>query len=96
MTCTKAMLSVLMDGIKDANMWLDHASEMAETGKPETAQWFKMHAKKRIDGVESDAEYIYDTIHLEEKVSHGDEIAAALHSHIEKQIDDLHKRLEEL
>lgn len=96
MNCTRAMLNVLMDGIKDANMWLDSAEIAMEADKTEESNWFKSHAKKRIDALEMDYEYIKDSIGMVEKVKAGDEIAEALHQHILSQMDALKKRLESM
>ena len=92
MNCTRAMLSTLMDGIKDANMMLDYAEEAMKDDKPDVASWYKKHASKRIDALEMDHDYVSDQLHIPEKIRAGDEISTALHEHITNQIQDLHNR----
>lgn len=96
MNCTKAMLNVIMDGIRDANMLIRYAKMADEADKADCFAWFKKHAQKRIDGLEADYEQVKEFVGIEEKVKAGDEIAYALHSHILEQMDDLHKKMESM
>ena len=96
MKSVKHLLCVLMDGIKDAEMWITFASDADEEGKPEWAAWFRQHAKKRTEALDSIYSYVSDEIGLEEKVKAGNELAYALKDHIEDQIDDLHSKLNAL
>lgn len=86
------MLSVLMDGIKDANMLLDYADASYNEDDNTAMQWFKSHAKERIDGVSKDYDYICSHIGLVEKARSGDEIADALISHLTYQMQEINKR----
>ena len=94
MNSTRAMLTVLMDGIRDANMWLESAKTAAEANKPDESNWFKTHARKRIEALDADYDYIKDKTGIVAKVKAGDEIADSLHQHIVAQMKDLHARLE--
>ena len=92
MSSIKAMLSVLMDGIKDANMLLDYAKNAMTEGKTQAASWFKTHAKSRIDELDGVYNFVSDEIHLDEKVRQGDEVAMVLSEYINSQLDDLDRR----
>lgn len=95
MSCVKDMLSVLMDGIKDAEMVMEYAAT-ARTEAPEWMMWFKNHVKIRLDQLDSDYDYVCRAINLNEKSRSGDEIAEALKSHLEMQIEMLHKKYDML
>ena len=84
----KYMLSILMDGIKDADMYIDYAIEAVDNDSP-YSNWFKSHAKDRIDGLKSDYDFISREIHLSDKVKSGDDIAEALMCHLEYQMKSL-------
>lgn len=92
MGMTKNMLKVLMDGIKDTNMMMDYAEMAMDADMTDVASWFKSKAKKRMDSLESDYDYVCDRMNLREKVKSGDEIAEALKTHLEDQIDMLKNR----
>jgi len=90
------MLNVLMDGIRDAGMMLDYAEEAYNADRVECGNWFKTHARKRIDALDSDFDYVSEQIGLEEKAKAGDEIALSLRNHISGQLDDLQRRFASL
>lgn len=86
----KYMLTVLMDGIKDANMMMDYATECSDD--PKAMTWFKNHAKSRLDMVTSDFNYINESVGLSEKARSGDEMADALMSHLQYEMRELNNR----
>lgn len=86
----KYMLNVLMDGIKDANMLMDYATECDDDSK--TMMWFKNHAKARLDMVTSDYNYINESLGLQEKARSGDEMADALVGHLNYEMRELNNR----
>lgn len=94
MKSTKHLLAVLMDGIKDAGMWLDYAREAETEGFPSRASWFKEHAKKRIDSLQSIHEYVDSEMKFDEKATAGDELALAFKDYICYQIKELKMRYE--
>lgn len=87
----KEMLSVLMDGIKDAGMLLDYAYK-AKMQEDDTENWFTNHARKRIEELASDYQAINNEIGLEAKAA-TDEIACALMCHLKEEILQLKNRL---
>lgn len=92
----KYMLSILMDGIKDAGMYMDYAEKAKHEDDAEYMTWFKNHAKMRIDELARDYDYISNQIGLVEKVREGDEIAEALMSHLTYQMSEMTKRFNAL
>lgn len=92
MSCMKEMLSVVMDGIKDANMWLDYAMRCKEQNDIQTYQWFFEHANKRIETLNSDYTYVKKNTGIDEKIKAMDEMAVLLNAHIMSEIDDLRRK----
>ncbi len=88
----KEMLSILMDGIKDAGMLLDYAYK-AKMQEDDTENWFLSHARKRIEEFTSDYQAVNNEIGLESKAAAGDEIACALMCHLKEEILQLKNRL---
>ena len=84
----KEMLEVLMDGIKDANMLLDYAAH-AKAHQDNSYEWFKQHAKVRVDSVVDDYNKINMAIGLDQKAMAGDQIAESLRCYLKDQITDL-------
>lgn len=84
----KEMLEVLMDGIKDANMLLDYAAD-AKVHNDSSYDWFKTHAKTRVDTVIDDYAKINNMIGLEQKAMAGDAIAESLKCYLKDQIIEL-------
>lgn len=92
MECVRQMLGIVMDGIKDTEMFMDYADMAMEKGNEEFAMWFKQHAKSRMSMLEQDWDYVCNAIGMHERIREGDEIAHALKSHIMDQIQELHAR----
>lgn len=90
------MLSVLMDGIKDAGMLIDYAKSAMADGKSQAYNWFKSKAKARIDELDGVYNFISEEIHMEEKMRQGDEIAIVLSEYINCQLDELDRRISSL
>lgn len=88
----KEMLSVLMDGIKDADMIMEYA-EKAKAMEDDTYEWFMQHAKMRVESLSNDYRRINDEIFLEAKAADGDPIAEALKCHLKDQIMHLKNKL---
>ena len=86
------MLSILMDNIKDTNMWLDYA----ENATGEHMVWFMNHAKQRAASLQEDYDYIARAIGLLDKARSGDEIAEALLEHLNYQIKEIGSRLKQM
>lgn len=86
----REMLSVLMDGLKDANMLIDYCEDCSE---PTHKNWFMNHAKKRYEELLSDYEYIKQQTGLIQKIHDGDAIAEALDGHIQHEMLELKKRM---
>lgn len=84
------MLSILMDNIKDTNMWIDYAENCTDMNYK---MWFTQHAKSRAGSLNEDYEYIAKEIGLLEKARSGDEIAEALLDHLNYQIKEIGSRL---
>ena len=94
MSCTRMLLTVLMDGIKDAAMWMDYADKAKSADRNDMEMWFRNHAKKRTESLKSDYDYIKDWLMFDDKIRSGDEIMAALKDYIDSQISDLERRTE--
>lgn len=88
----KYMLSMLMDGIKDADMMIDYAEDAYSVENEKAAAWFKNHAKLRLDMLTSDYDYINREMGLTDKAREGDPLADALLSHLNYQMETLAKR----
>ena len=88
----KHMLAVLMDGIKDCDMIMNYYDDSITNGMVEQANWFKDHAKARIDWIIKDYDYIAQNAGLMEKAKSGDEIADALVAHLNWQVAEMKKR----
>lgn len=88
----REILTVLMDGIKDANMLADYAHESEET---EHKVWFLNHAKRRYEDLVSDYAFVKVNIGIEQKAREGDAIAEALAGHIEHEIADIKRKIDE-
>lgn len=84
------MLSILMDNIKDTDMWLGYAENCTDMNYK---MWFVSHAKARASMLNEDYEYIAKEIGLLEKARSGDEIAEALLEHLNYQIKEIGSRL---
>lgn len=89
----KNMIKVLMDGIKDADMIMDYAAEAMEEGQDNWANWFKAHAQKRLDIIDSVYQDVSNELSLDMKARQNDPIASAFKCHIEEQINDLKSRM---
>lgn len=85
------MLSILMDGIKDTEMYIGYAEEAADNNS-EYGSWFKNHAKMRYDALKTDYDFICKEINLQEKARSGDAIAEALMCHLQYQMKELNER----
>ena len=94
MKSTKHLLAVLMDGIKDAGMWLEYSKEAESEDLQGRAEWFRDHAKKRIESLQSIYDYVESEIELDEKADAGDALACAFKDHICSQIKELKIRYE--
>lgn len=90
-TCAQMMLSVVMDGIKDAEMIMDYAE--AAKDNEEYYRWFKTKAKMRAEQTKADYDYVKTQIKLEDKVKAGDDIAVALHSYLHEAVMGLMDRI---
>ena len=95
-SCTKDMLSVLMDSIKDADILIWYTHNAMDNGMGEWANWFLNHAKARMNTLEDDYEYVMRVIDVENKIRQGDDIAFALKEHIDHQIHSLHCKMDKL
>lgn len=89
MTPTKAMLNVVMDGIRDAEMLYDYSDMEADN---DVKNWFYQHGKRRLETLEQDYEFVKNKLKLAEKIKSGDEIAESLHCYIVEQIAKLEDR----
>lgn len=90
------MLTVLMDGIKDANMLVDYACDAMHAGMNIEADFFRDHAEQRYDKIVEDQEWIMRYIGIPEKVRQGDPISVALNDYVNYQIKDLRHRIDDL
>lgn len=84
------LLKVVMDGINDVDMILNYAEE---TDADVHKDWFKSHARKRLDSAIQDFDWVANTTGLNDRVARQDEIAIALYEHIEKELMRLKNRM---
>lgn len=94
MSVIKHMLSVVMDGIKDAEMIAGYA-EMAVVHKADKSviNWFVGRAQNRVSMAERDWHEVDDHIKSEKR---DDDMIEALECHVNRSIEHLKERIEKL
>ena len=95
MSTIKRMLSVVMDGIKDAEMTAEYAEEAVLHGADHgVVMWFTSRAQTRTSMAERDWHEVRDHIHDEKK--HDDELMEALECHVNRSLASLKERVSKL
>ena len=89
----KHMISVVMDGIRDADMLAGFAEDARDEGEHNHAAWFARHAKERLAELRRDWNDVRDDLKIRE---HEDEIAGMLACHIDKDIERVERRIEKV
>ena len=85
----KIMLDILMNSIKEASLLIDYLDNAIIEDDKEHIAWLSNRARKKVDELIVDYEYIIKEIGLIDKVKGGDMIAEALHSHLLYQLNEL-------
>lgn len=94
MSMMKHMLSVVMDGIKDAEMMAGYAEEAKEHGKDHGEYaWFKTRAQNRYSMAERDWHDVDEEL---KNNKHDDEMLEALECHVNRSMAALRARVEKL
>lgn len=91
-----AMLTILMDDIKDAKRIAEYVIEAVSCNRDAEAEWFTEHARSRYDKIVADYGYIVRYAELQEKEASGDPVSAALHGYLEDQMRDLRHLMDDL
>ena len=89
----KHMISVVMDGIRDADMLAGYAEDARDEGEHNHAAWFARRAKERMAELRRDWNDVSDDLKIRE---HEDEIAGLLACHIDKDIERVAHRIEKV
>ena len=90
----KHMLSVVMDGIKDAEMLTGYAEDAKAHGKTSAeAAWFKTRAQNRYSMAERDWRDVDEELR---ETKHDDEMLDALECHVNRSMAALKARVEKL
>lgn len=87
------MVSVVMDGIRDADMLAGYAEDARDEGERGYAAWFLHRAKERLSELCRDWNEVSADLKIRE---HEDDIAELLACHIEKDIERVTHRIEKL
>lgn len=94
MSMMKHMLSVVMDGIKDAEMMAGYAEEAKEHGKDHGEYaWFKTRAQNRYSMAERDWHDVDEELKTNK---HDDEMLEAIECHVNRSMAALRARVEKL
>lgn len=90
----KHMLSVVMDGIKDAEMLTGYAEEAKEHGKDHGEMaWFKTRAQNRYAMAERDWHDVDEELKADK---HDEEMLEALECHVNRSMSALRARVDKL
>lgn len=90
----KHMLSVVMDGIRDAEMVAGYAEEAIRHSEDKgVVTWFVAHAQNRLTMVERDWRDVHEHI---KAGKHDEEMLDALECHVEHSLKNLRMRIEKL
>ena len=90
----KHMLSVVMDGIKDAEMLTGYAEEAKEHGKDQGEMaWFKTRAQNRYAMAERDWHDVDEELKADK---HDEEMLEALECHVNRSMSALRARVDKL
>lgn len=80
----KHMIDMVMDDIRDTEMIVEYAKEAKARGeKPEVVNWFAVHAKERLNGLERDWRDVESEMRAHDREG---EISDALACHVEHTI----------
>ncbi|MGN0544144.1 MAG: hypothetical protein ACI4I0_01110 [Acutalibacteraceae bacterium] len=89
----KHMISVVMDGIRDADMLAGYAEDARDEGERGYAAWFLHRAKERLSELCRDWNEVSADLKIRE---HEDDIAELLACHVEKDIERVTHRIEKI
>lgn len=89
----KHLVSVVMDGIRDADMLAGYAEDAKAEGEDRYATWFMQRARERLAELKRDWNDVSDDLDLK---GHEDDIAGLLACHIEKDIERVKLRIEKV
>lgn len=82
------LISVVMDGIKDANMLYVYAEQAELEGDEAMHQWFRQKADERVHRTEAEWHDAKAVLKLDE----ADEMGACLKHHVERELAALNAK----
>lgn len=89
----KHLISVVMDGIRDADMLAGYAEDAKAEGEDKYAGWFAQRARERLAELRRDWNDVSVDLKLRE---HEDDVAELLMCHVEKDIERVQLRIEKV